>query len=78
VKPGAGTVILMNSTNSDIMSLLRSDALIFCGGGNDVGRNNSTKALLHIMDFIKTNNHTNMISVIVPPKYDLMQSSCEQ
>ena len=28
------------------------------------------------MDFIKTNNHTNIILVTVPPRYDLMLSSC--
>ena len=56
------------------MSLSKSD--VFCGGANDVGKNNSTKALHHIIDFIKTNNHTNIILVTLPPKYDLMQSSC--
>jgi hypothetical protein len=54
------------------MSLSKSNVLIFCGGANDVGKN-STKAL-HVMDFIKTNNHTNIILVTVPPRYDLMQS----
>lgn len=28
------------------------------------------------MDFIKTNNHTNIILLTVPPRYDLMQSLC--
>jgi hypothetical protein len=76
VKPGAGTVILVYSANSDIMSLSKSDVLIFSGGANDVGKNNSTKALQHTMDFIKTYNHTIIILVTVPPRYDLMQSSC--
>jgi hypothetical protein len=57
VKPGAGTYILVNSAN-DIMSLSKSDVLIFCGGANDVGKNNSSKAPNHIMDFIKTSKHT--------------------
>jgi hypothetical protein len=76
VKPGPGNGILVNSANSDIMSLSKSNVLIFCGGANDVGKNNSTKALQHIMDFIKTNNHTNIILVTVPPRYDGMQSAC--
>ena len=75
VKPGAGTDILVNSANN-IMSLSKSGVLIFCGGANNVGKKNSTKALQHSMDFIKTNNHTNIILVTVPPRYDLMQSSC--
>ena len=28
------------------------------------------------MDFIKTNNHTNIILVTIHPRYDLKQSSC--
>jgi len=42
VKPGSGTDILVNSANCDIMSLSKSDVLIFCRGPNDVGKNNST------------------------------------
>jgi hypothetical protein len=76
VKPGAGTVILVNSANSDIMSLSKIHVLIFCGVVNNVGKNNSTKALQHITDFIKTNNHTNIVLVTVPARYDLMQFSC--
>jgi hypothetical protein len=75
-KPGAGTVILVNSANTDFMSLSKIYVLIFCRGANDVGKNNSTKALEHIMDFIKAHNHTNIILVTVPPRYDLMQSAC--
>jgi hypothetical protein len=76
VKPGAGTDILVNSANSDIMSLSKSDVLIFCGGANDVGKINSTKALQHTLDFVKTSNHTYIMLVTLPPSYDLMKSSC--
>jgi len=76
VKPGAGTDILVNSANSDIMSLSKSDVLIFCGGANDVRKNISIKVLQHVMNLIKSNNHTNIILVTVPRRYDLMQSSC--
>ena len=75
MKPGAGTDILINSANNDL-NLSKSDVLIFCGGANSIGRNNSTTALKHIMDFIKTNNHTNIILLTVLPWYDLMQSLC--
>jgi Ca2+-binding RTX toxin-like protein len=68
VKPGTGADILVNSANNDIMNLSNRDVLIFCGGANDVGKKNSTKALQHIMDFIKTNNHTNIILVNVPDR----------
>jgi len=76
VKTETGTDILVNSANSDIISLSKSDVLIFCGGANNVRESNCTKTLHHIVDFIKASNHTNIILVTVPPTYDLMQSSC--
>jgi len=76
VKPGAGTDILVNSAHNDIISLSKSDVLIFCGGANDVRKNISIKVLQHVMNLIKSNNHTNIILVTVPRRYDLMQSSC--
>jgi hypothetical protein len=33
-------------------------------------------ALRHIRNFINSNNHTNIILISVPHRYDLMQSSC--
>jgi RNase H-fold protein (predicted Holliday junction resolvase) len=39
-------------------------------------KNNSTTALRHVRNFIKSNNHTNIILVSAPHRYDLMQSSC--
>ena len=69
MKPGAGNVVLVISPNNDTMSLSKSDVLIFCGSANNVGRINSVKALQNIMDFIKTNNHTNIMLATVPPRY---------
>ena len=37
VKTETRTDISVNSANGDVMSLLKSDVLIFCGGANDVG-----------------------------------------
>ena len=39
-------------------------------------KNNSKTALRHIRNFINSNNHTNIILISVPHRYDLMQSSC--
>ena len=76
VKAGAGSGILVNTANSDIATLTKNDVVIFCGGANDVTKNNSKMALRHIRNFIKSNNHTNIILVSLPHRYDLMQSSC--
>jgi hypothetical protein len=37
VKTETRTDISVNSANGDVMSLLKSNVLIFCGGANDVG-----------------------------------------
>jgi len=76
VKPGAEAGILANTANSDITNLTKNNVVIFCGGANDIAKKNSKMALRHIRNFIKSNNHTNIISVSVPYRYDLMQSSC--
>jgi hypothetical protein len=75
-KPGAGAGMLMNTANSDIKNLTKNDIVFFCGGANDIAKNNSKTALRHIKNFINLNNHTNIILVSVPHRYDLMQSSC--
>ena len=76
VIPGAGAGITANTANSDIMNLTKIGAVIFCGGANNIAKNNSKMALRHIRNFIKSNNHTNIILVSVPHRGDLMQSSC--
>jgi hypothetical protein len=76
VKPGAGAGILVNTANSDITKLTKNNDVICCGGANDVAKNNSTTALRQIRNFIKSNNHTNIIFVSAPHRYDFMQSSC--
>jgi hypothetical protein len=73
---GAVSGTLVNSANSDITNLTKNDFFIFCGGANDVAKNDSKTALRNIRNFINSNNHTNIISISVPHRYDLMQSSC--
>jgi len=76
VKPGAGDDILANSVISKIKGLSKSDVVVFCGGANDIGRNNSSKAIHQIINFIAHYENTNIILMTAPPRYDLMQSSC--
>ena len=44
VKPGTGVGILVNTANSDITNLTKNNVVIFCGGANDVAKNNSKMA----------------------------------
>ena len=42
VKAGAGADILVTSVKREIKSLSKNYVVVFCGGANDVGRNNSS------------------------------------
>ena len=75
VKPGAEAGTLVNTVNSYIANLTKIYVVIFCGGVNDVAKNNSKMALRHIRNFTKLNNHTNIILVNAAHRYDLMQFS---
>ena len=76
VKPGAGVDVLVTTANSDIASLTKNDVVIICGGANDVAKNNAKMALNHIGNFVKSNNHTNIIVTNLPHRFDLIQHSC--
>ena len=76
VKPGPGVDILVTTANSDITRLTKNDVVILCGGANDVAKNNAKMALNHISNFVKSNNHTNIIVTNLPHRFDLMQHPC--
>jgi predicted AAA+ superfamily ATPase len=62
--------------NTKIRSLSKSDVVVFCGGANDEGRNNSSKAIHQIMNFVINSRHTNVIIITASHRYELVQSSC--
>jgi len=76
VKPGAGVDVLVTTANSEITRLTKNDVVIICGGANDVAKNNAKMALNHIGNFVKSNNHTNIIVTNLPHRFDLIQHSC--
>jgi hypothetical protein len=50
--------------------------IVFWGGTNDVSKNNSQDGLKHITNFVKVNNHTNIILMSAPQRHDLSERSC--
>ena len=55
--------------------LTMNDFVIICSGTNDIDRNYSRNAFKNITTFIKNVNHTNMILISVPYRYDLTDYS---
>jgi hypothetical protein len=76
VKPGATMNTLMVSGKSEIRELTDKDKIVFWGGANDVSTNNTQEGLKYIVNFVQTNEHTNIILVSVPHRYDLPDWSC--
>ena len=50
--------------------------MVIWGAANDIARNEANKALTHITDFVKLTEHTNVLIISVPTRFDLMQTSC--
>jgi lysophospholipase L1-like esterase len=77
VKPNAGAMVLIHTAKEEISKLTKEDMVIFWGGTNDVARNASSNGLTHIMESLMRNQHTNIILLNAPHRFDLGDSSCE-
>jgi hypothetical protein len=62
--------------NEEVKLLTKNDVIVIWGGTRDVGRNETTGGLNQLKDFFKKNNHTNIIQMCVPHRYDLHSNSC--
>ena len=71
VKPGVNIATQISSMTFDINLLTKNDLIIFWGGSNDVSKNNSQEGLRHLVNFVQSNNHTNIFLMCVPPRHDL-------
>jgi hypothetical protein len=61
---------------AEINLLTKNDLFIFWGGSNDMSKNNSQEGLKHLVNFMQSNNHTNIFLMCVPPRYYLLEWSC--
>ena len=71
LKPGCKLNTLLQSANRASGSLTDKDVIFICGGANDFNSDKDESTIDHIMEFIKSNNHTNIVLANVPIRYDL-------
>ena len=71
VNPGFELNTFLKSANSASGSLTQNDVIFICGGSNDLHFDKGEPIIDHIMEFIKTNIHTNITLANVPIRYDL-------
>jgi len=50
--------------------------VVVWGGANYNARNEANNALTHIINRVKSRKHTNVLSVSVPTRFDLITTSC--
>jgi len=70
VKPNAGLTELFNPAKEDTSKLTKKDIVIVFGGTNDIERNFHGKILTSIVRFLDATQHTNVILMDVPLRYD--------
>jgi hypothetical protein len=70
VKPNAGLTELLNSTKEETSKLTKKDTVIVLGGTNDIERNLHGKNLTSIVKFLDATQHTHVILIGVPLRYD--------
>ena len=59
-----------------LQQLTKKDVVVLWGGSNDIARKNSTAGMKHLLEFVTNANHTNVILISAPHRYDLMSNSC--
>jgi len=70
VKPGSTTSELKESAKKEVSQLSYDDVIIICSGTNDYEPFKFSVTCHNIMNFIKNNDHTNIILLNVPFRYD--------
>jgi lysophospholipase L1-like esterase len=76
VMTGAGMKTITESAEQDVSTLTKKDIVVVWGATNDITRNEAKNALTNITDFVKLREHTNVLLVGVPTRFDLLLTSC--
>jgi len=59
-----------------LQQLTKKDVVMLWGDSNDIATNNSIAGMKRISEFVINANHTNVILVSTPHRYDLIRNSC--
>jgi hypothetical protein len=76
VKRNTTLSYIMSSEISALSELSKSDVVVLCGGTMDIARNDSRQGLASISRFVENLDHTNVVAVDAPHRFDLDTSSC--
>jgi hypothetical protein len=76
VKPNANLNHITSLVKSELKNLSKGDVVVLCRSTLDVARNDRAKGLSSVLQFVKNNEHTNVVVVDTPHRFDLGTSSC--
>ena len=76
VKPNAGLTELLNSAKEETSKLTKKGTVTVRGGTYDIERNLHRKNLTSIEKFLDATQHTSIILIDVPLRYDLGKIPC--
>jgi len=74
VKPGSGYRELMFSASEEIKGLAQNDLVVVCSGSNDYSLHEFSSTFQNIKNFLSINNHTNILLMNIPCRYDIPNS----
>jgi len=75
VKPGLG-IKITDSVNQEVSTLMKKNVVVVWDAANDIAKNETNKALSYITNFVNLREHTNVLLVGVPTRFDLSTTSC--
>jgi hypothetical protein len=76
VNSGSGMEFIKDTAKVKLHQLTKNDVVVVWGGSNDIARNNSTKGMKNILEFVMNATHTNVIIMSAPHRHDLIRNSC--
>ena len=69
-------MIKQTLAHEEISNLTSDDAVVIWGGSNDVNKNEMSRGLKHLQNFINHRNSTNILALAAPHRHNLQETSC--
>jgi hypothetical protein len=74
--PGAGLAHITSLAQKEIANLTTQEAVVIWGGSNDINKNETSRGLKHLQNFIDHRENTNILTITAPHRHDLQETSC--
>jgi lysophospholipase L1-like esterase len=76
IEPGAELTTITKTVKKEVKLLTKNDVIVIWGGTRDGSKNETTSGMRQLKDFFRENNHTNIIQMGIPYRFDLHANSC--